>query len=49
MIEELEKFTGYKPILKIEFFPTDPNFNTDYSNVREKEEEKKAGVTSVLL
>ncbi len=41
MAEELEKFTGYKPILKVEFL-TDRNFNTDYSDTREKEEKEKA-------
>jgi hypothetical protein len=49
MIEELEKFTGYRPILKIEFFPTDHNFNTDYSDTRGKEEAGKQEASSVLL
>jgi hypothetical protein len=35
MIEELEKFTGYKPILKVEFL-TDRNFNTDSNDTREE-------------
>ncbi|MBK7628101.1 MAG: hypothetical protein IPJ16_13060 [Bacteroidales bacterium] len=51
MIEELEKFTGYKPILKIDFFSTDHKFSTDFSDIerheevrRRREEEKKKRV-----
>lgn len=49
MTEELEKFTGYKPILKIDFFSTDRNFMTDCSDTRGKKEVKKQGAGSVVL
>jgi hypothetical protein len=49
MIAELTKFTGYSPILKIEFFPTKHNFrdvSRDKAGIREGKEE---GEGSVLL
>jgi hypothetical protein len=38
MVEELEKFTGYKPIVKIELFPTDFDFHISSSDIRDKTE-----------
>jgi hypothetical protein len=43
MSEELEKFSGYKPIIKIEFFSTPRIFNPDSEGFGEREEREEAG------
>ncbi|HEY5124519.1 MAG TPA: hypothetical protein VIK14_12370 [Ignavibacteria bacterium] len=56
MTEELTKFTGYSPILKIEFFSTAHNFLTYSSDIREekrdirgREVKEKTEAGSILL
>jgi len=41
MIEELTKFTGYSPILKIENFSTDRNFNSIQRDLGDKRSRKR--------
>jgi len=41
MIEELTKFTGYSPILKIESFSTDRNFNSIQRDLGDKRSRKQ--------
>lgn len=49
MAEELQKFIGYKPILKVEFFSTDRKSNLDYKGERDKIEREETKRNSVLL